>query len=215
MAMTNDEYHDILDAIEVAKADFRYVSVDDDGSKFEIEAYQISQRSRYQNQEWPPWLKMQKRPDDMNAVFCDSSSPDNLTLALPGGERLLSTNNWVVQFKNGDLSVITDGDFQNFSKVLPVPEAPFIPPADHPDMEDPRIKEVPILAAVPDIAPDVEELENAVCAALQKLASEDAEAAQLILAQAMSERVTWCDCAPGSCAEGPVLSCRRNSPLVK
>ena len=119
--LTNDEYHDILDAIKAAKADFGYVNISEDGTSFEVEAYQISPRSRFQNEEWPPWFNMQRRPDDVNAVYCDASIPDSLVLAMVGGEQVLSSGDWVVRFKNGDLSVLADSDFKKFSKVVPIP----------------------------------------------------------------------------------------------
>ena len=54
--MTNDEYHDLLDAVKAAKQDFRYVNVDDGGATFEVESYQITPRSRFQTEEWPIWM---------------------------------------------------------------------------------------------------------------------------------------------------------------
>ena len=216
--LTNDEYHDILDAIKAAKADFGYVNISEDGTSFEVEAYQISPRSRFQNEEWPPWFNMQRRPDDVNAVYCDASIPDSLVLAMVGGEQVLSSGDWVVRFKNGDLSVLADSDFKKFSKVVPIPADPYIPPADNPDATDPRLEKpaLTVVESVPEFGQVLNvDLEDDVCKALDALVAEDLSLAQEILTKAMMKRVTWCDCAPGSCAETKSLGCRRNSPLVK
>jgi len=127
MALTNDEYHDILDAIKVAKADFRYASDNGDGTAFEVEAYQISPRSRFENAEWPSWLTMQKSPSEVNKLYCEANSPNDLTLMMVGGvEQPLGASDWIVLYKNGDMTVVPASDFAQFSKTVPVPDKPVI-----------------------------------------------------------------------------------------
>ena len=128
MTLTNDEYHDILDAIKAAKADFRYINIDDEGGKFELEAYQISPRSRFENNEWPAWLQMQKSPSEVNKLYCEAGSPNDLTLLMVGDvEQPLGDTDWVVLYPNGDMTVVPERDFTHFNKVVPVPDKPVLP----------------------------------------------------------------------------------------
>ena len=232
MDLTNDEYHDILDAIKAAKADFRYANQSEDGNVFEVEAYQITPRSRFENAEWPIWLQMQKSPAEVNKLYCESSSPNDLTLMMVGGvEQPLGATDWVVLYKNGDMTVVPDRDFQHFDKVVPVPDSPVVPesaPGFEEKFElDENNKLIPRktpLTVVPTIieedvslvtSEDTIILETYVIDALEMLQNDKADLAEEALVKALSGRVKWCGCSPGKCDKSQTLGCRVESPLVK
>lgn len=232
MALTNDEYHDILDAIKAAKADFRYSSDNGDGTAFEVEAYQISPRSRFENAEWPPWLKMQTSPSEVNKLYCEANSPNDLTLMMVGGvEQPLGASDWIILYKNGDMTVVPASDFAQFSKTVPVPDKPVIGEElagfeekyelDENNKLIPRKTPLTVVPTIIEEATDLaaankdQDLEDDVCAAIGMLQGEAPENALDTLMASMLSRVTWCDCNPGRCKGGDILGCRQNSPLVK
>ena len=105
--------------------DYRYTLGD-----IEIEGYQITPASRYRDQEWPPWLKPQRLPDDMNSVFSHSDNPNRLWLNLPTGEVELPQLAWIVKYKDGHLGIIEALEFEEAKKVVPIPPKVITPPAD-------------------------------------------------------------------------------------
>ena len=245
MSMTNDEYHDILDAIKAAKADFRYTSSNNDGTTFDVEAYQITPRSRFENSEWPNWLQMQKSPTEVNRVYCEADNPNDLTLMMVGGvEQPLGHPDWLVLYKNGDITVLTDHDFRNFEKVIPVPDAPVLPESA-PGFEEqfeldennkliPRKTPLKVVQTIAEeaidlaisekpttdhevviLADEIVGLENVVIDSLDWLQNEKPDKAIELLKEALEERVMWCGCGPGKCDKSQVLGCRIDSPLVK
>jgi hypothetical protein len=233
--ITNDEYHDILDAIKAAKQDFRYASDNNDGTTFEVEAYQITPRSRFEDREWPPWLQMQKSPTQVNRLYCEAGRPDDLALMMVGMiEQPLGATDWIVLYKNGDMTVVPERDFTHFYKVVPVPAAPVLPesaPGFEEQFElDENNKLIPRktpLTVVPDLVEEVEvsvededdlselELETEVYDAIVLMKEEFYDSALEGLIAAMLARTKWCDCAPGSCSDATRLGCRQKSPLVK
>lgn len=238
--MTNDQYHDLLDAVKEAQRDFRYVNVDKSGSRFEVEAYQITGRSRFDDDEWPVWMVKQKGPSQVNAVYCDAADPNMLVLKQANGiEQPLGTTDWLVFYANGEISAVPDTNFQHFDKVVPVPDRP-IPPEMLPDFEKkfeldennkliPRKtplakdKPVPGIDNLSDpeglvqaiVSTDAEELTEAVTKAMAMLQADKPGEALDFLKEGMMLRVNWCNCRPGQCEESEVMGCRVESPLVK
>jgi hypothetical protein len=242
--LTNDEYHDILDAIKAAKADFRYANTDSEDNVFEVEAYQISARSRFENNEWPPWLQMQKRPQEVNRVYCESHSPNDLTLMMSdGSEQPLGPTDWLVLYKNGDITVLPERDFTHFNKVVPVPDAPVIGEelagfeekweVDENNKLIPRVTPLKVEGEVVEVVSidestkvtpemissivsrDYEEMEEAIGEAIDHLQEDQPKPALAALKGIMQKRTVWCNCVPGSCDDSETFGCREKSPLLK
>jgi len=227
--LTNDEYHDILDTIKAAKSDFRYADED-----FVVEAYQISKRSRFHEKEWPKWLQMQKSPTQVNRVYSEASHPNDLILMMAGGvEQPLGDTDWLVMYPNGELTVVPERDFRGFNKVVPIPENPVIPES-LPEFEQQfevvdgkltkrsvplRIVDAPaVLTESTYSAPDcieVEELKEAICKAIEMGRKNGGSSAVDYLISIVAPKIRWCNCAPGLCDGGPIISCRKKSPIVK
>ena len=232
--MTNDQYHDLLDARKAALQDFRYVNVDEGGTRFEVEAYQITPRSRFQTDEWPIWLVMQRAPTQVNAIYCDSTSPNDLVLMKSDGmEQPLGDTDWLVLYKTGDIAAVAAMNFEHFSKVVPVPDKPVVPESA-PGFEEqfeldeknnliprktPLVKDEPVpgLDDLEDqVAPVATAVDDGLTAAIGKAMTflQDSEPLE-VLKDAMSERVHWCNCRPGKCEQTEVMGCRVESPLVR
>ena len=165
--------------------DYRYTLGD-----IELEGYQITPATRYRSQDWPPWLKPQRLPDDQNSVFSNSDSPNRLWLNLPTGEVELPQLAWIVKYPDGHLGIIDALEFENASKVVPIPAKVFTPPADGmPDeshlaeiypqhvkegltAEDYKRSDTPALApvaSIENIGGDVTEMRNEMMSAIRLL----------------------------------------------
>jgi len=112
-----------------ALKDFRYI----DSNNAEIEAYQITDRTRWQDEDWPPWMVKQRTKDQKNCLYTDAANPNALYIALDSGDGQLGYMAFVIQNADGSLSVMGEIEFnQYYSKVVPVPpKAPPAPPADN------------------------------------------------------------------------------------
>ncbi len=197
---------------EAALMDFRYVY---DATGREVEAFQITPKSRYDNEHWPDWLQMQHGPGDVNAVFSLSDNPDVLWISLPTGEQMIEPLGWIV--KDGEMRIWEALAFdETHSKVVPVPDLPApLPAADGvPD-------EVSVLTLVkPEVADtskEVEEYRSAIFEAIKMLevnTEGSALAALNHLKGGMASRTEWCDCMPGQCKDGDIWGCRQKSPLL-
>ena len=197
---------------EAALMDFRYI---DDATGREVEAFQITPKSRWDNVHWPKWLQMQKRPGDLNCVFSFSDNPDVLWISLPTGEQMIDPLGWIV--KDGEMRIMEALAFdETHSKVVPVPDPPApLPAADGlPD-------EISVLTVVkPEVADtsdEIAEYRAAIFEAIKMLEVEtegSALAALNHLKGGMSRRTDWCDCMPGRCEERDIWGCRQKSPLL-
>jgi hypothetical protein len=112
----------------LALKDFRYI----DSNNAQIEAYQITDRTRWQDEDWPQWLVKQRTKDQKNCLYTDASKPNELFIALESGDGWLGYNAYVIHNADGTLSVMGEIEFgQYYSKVVPVPpKDPPPPPAD-------------------------------------------------------------------------------------
>ena len=201
--------------------DFRYKMGDT-----EIEGYQITPASRWQQELWPPWLVMQRLPDETNALYSAGDGSDNLIMALPGGDFVLSPLEWVTKAVDGTLSIVEAMDMEAWVKVVPIPEPVVHAPADGiPDAQNVvALKPVVNEESLKNISGDVTELRNEMMEAIKILQESDdptgAGLARDYLKKCMAARTLWCTCAPGQCdyadesADFDVTNCRQNSPLV-
>lgn len=196
------------------KMDFRYTLGD-----IEIEGYQITPASRWQQQLWPDWLRTQRLTDDTNCVFSMADNPDRLWLSLPSGDVELPPLAWVVRYSEGKLGYIEALEMENYVKVVPLPLPVVHPPAD---------AVAPVLAVVPaveNVVGDITEMRNEMLSAIKLLqeVGEDGgddlsgkalEALDYLKAR-MAARTKWCNCPPGQCEQPDDLDgCREKSPLL-
>ncbi len=207
--------------------DFRYTKGD-----LEIEAYQITPASRWQDEQWPDWIKKQRLADDINCVYTNADNPEVLWMSLPEGDVQLPYLAWVVKHASGDLGFKEALEMETWVKVVPIPPPTVHPPADGiPDVAAVTVLK-PVLTeeSLKNISGDVTELRNEMLSAIKMLQDvwdgpgetlqPVAEEALNYLKKCMSARTLWCTCAPGQCAysdensDMDVASCRQNSPLV-
>jgi hypothetical protein len=165
--------------------DRRYIAPD--GS--EIEAWQLTETSRYQDKLWPDWM------DSRWFVTIDGDT----WLDINGREIQVPGYAWIV-YNGAQVDVVPAQAFEAYDKVVKEP-----PPAEEPT-EQPTtlIDETPFDDALPVLqylwevgeAGGVEELRDE-------------------LAKAIRIRTTWCVCAPGECKQqGNRWGCREESPLL-
>lgn len=208
-----------------AARDFRYTLGD-----VEIEAYQITPASRWQDELWPDWLTKQRLTDDKNCVYTNADNPDVLWLALPGGDVELPYLAWVVKHASGKLGYIEALEMEEYTKVVPIPPPVVHAPADGiPDLASVTVlKPVATEESLKNISGDVTELRNEMLSAIKMLQDgwnepgetlpPAAEEALNYLKKCMAARTIWCNCSPGQCAgddgDVDIASCRKNSPLV-
>lgn len=202
--------------------DFRYS--DPGGST--VEAYQISTQSRYLNQKWPPWLKMQKGTKDMNVLFVLQDDPNQLWLASGAGEQVIPDGAYLVIDQAGNIVIQDELTFEaEHSKVVPVPDATVHPEAltGDPELDNhvPVAKPVPGLDGLEDqpvteLQPvvDVAAL-DAIKEAFVMLQDQKVDEAIEFLADGLIARTVWCNCPPGRCDDSDMWSCRQRSPLVR
>lgn len=166
--------------------DFRYTL---DGA--EIEGYQITDASRYQQSEWPDWL------DSRNFLTIDN---DNW-IVINGEELPIPELGWLVKHKDGRMTIVDAFAFENAVKVVPhVPET-----FDLPTTEE----------FTERLLGQDDKLLAEVTMAFEMMLEGEHSAAQSILRNSLSDRTVWCECTPGNCQKtGGKLGCRVNSPLV-
>lgn len=186
--------------------DYRYTLGD-----IEVVGYQITPLTRFQEQLWPEWLKMQRLPDEPNRVFSLSGKPDRLWLSLPTGDVELPSLAWIVMHPDGHYGVVEAMDFEQYSKVVPNPEPVVHPPADG---IGGNVTALPV-AAVENAVGDITEMGNEMMSAIKLLQEGKSEEAVDYLIHALAKRTRWCNCPPGQCAGEGLAGCRVNSPLVK
>ena len=198
---------------EAALMDFRYVY---DATGREVEAFQITPKSRWDNAHWPEWMQMQKRPGDLNAVFSFSDNPDVLWISLPTGEQLIDPLGWIVL--DGEMRIWEALAFdETHSKVVPVPDLPAPLPAADGVPDEVSVLSVVPLTTKPAESEEVAEYRAAIFEAI-KMIEVDTEGSALAalnhLKGGMSKRTEWCDCMPGQCDGRDIWGCRQKSPLL-
>lgn len=108
------------------KRDFRYTLGDRT-----IEAYQITPATRFNDKEWPDWLRRQRLPDEPNTVYINTDDPNRLWLTLPTGDVQLPELAWIVKEKGfEELTFIEAEDMETYTKVVPIMPRDYGPPAD-------------------------------------------------------------------------------------
>ena len=172
--------------------DFRYVK---DG--VEVEAYQITDESRYAQKEWPDWL------DSRQFITVDGQH----YFIIGGDEIPIPWLGWILKDTSDRLSLMQALDFENYAKVVPDPPDPMTVDviADtliHKSMLGPQDQ------TVSDLLLEIQ-------VAIELMQNDNSDNALKHLIAAISKRTTWCECPPGECVGGDVWSCREKSPLVK
>ena len=170
--------------------DFRYKI-----GEVEVEGYQITESSRYQDKLWPDWLNSK-----------DFMTVDGAPwITLQGKELRIPPLAWIVRDASGNRSIVEALDFENYVKVVPnVP--PSVQLAAVPDLP----VEGPVIHSVHD-----DELLLDVKVAFELLQLSQYDEALKVLRVALSSRAQWCNCSPGQCEKLDPWSCRDKSPLVK
>ncbi len=189
------------------KADFRYTKGD-----IEIEGYQITPASRWQQQLWPDWLKMQRLTDDVNVVYTDSSKPDKLWFVNEAGEQIeLPYLAWFCKHSDGSIGIIDALEMEEYVKVVPIP-----PPVVHPEAgaAPPALAVVPALKSVDEVIGDGLEMRNEMLSAIKLLHEGTPEEALSYLKARVAARTKWCDCTPGQCSNAEEAGCREHSLLL-
>ena len=168
------------------KMDFRYTK---DG--IEVEAYQITDESRYQLD--PSWL-------DSN----DFLTIDGLHWIKLGGEELpLPQYGWIVLHSDGRKTIVPALEFETYVKVVPLAPDPMLQTAEA------------VSGAVSEYSFATSELLVDVQVAIELLQGGNNEDALKHLVGVIAKRVVWCTCAPGECVGADKWSCRTKSPLVQ
>ncbi len=171
-----------------ATLDFRYILNGD-----EVEAYQITEESRYAQKLWPDWLdSRQFITQDGQHFFGEAEMP-------------IPQYGWLI-LRGGGIDVVTWQVMEQAEKVVPI-VAEVLEEVDERGIS---------LSAV-DQAPAVDDkLLNEVTMAYEMLQLGETSAAEKILRTSLSNRTTWCNCQPGNCKNvGDKIGCREHSPLVK
>ena len=167
--------------------DFRYIL---DGQ--EIEAYQITDETRYQQKQWPEWLDSR-----------DFLTIDGMPWLQVGNEEIpIPQYGWII-VRGGVKEVVGWQTMENAEKVVPdVPKAfeeeatdPSQPPAVTKSHDDKLLTEVTV--------------------AYELLKNEEYSAAEKVIRKSLSDRTEWCNCTPGNCQKvGEKAGCREHSPLL-
>ena len=170
-----------------AAKDFRYTI----GDKT-VEAYQLTDSSRFQQALWPDWL-------DSRWFITIDGAP---WFELNGQEVPIPDLAWVARDSAGNMSFIDALEFENYVKVVPHVAEVF----------EPTVEPGAAVAAPPAVD---DTLLAEVKLAFGALQHGDSELALGILKSALTTRAVWCTCAPGQCEELDPWICREKSPLVK
>lgn len=161
--------------------DHRYTAPD--GS--EVEAWQLTETSRYQHKDWPEWL------DGRWFLTVDGDT----WLDINGREIPFPDYSWLT-WNGVQAEVVNAQAFESYVKLVPdLPVTPAAPEVETDLWED-----------------DYKTLMTDILVALE-LGEEDGDLLARVKA-VVAKRVTWCDCPPGQCEGGDRWSCRQNSPLI-
>lgn len=166
------------------KPDYRYINPEG----IEVEAFQVTETSRYQDKLWPDWLN--------SRMFMTVNG--NEDWLVQGSEEIkIPQYGWLVNHPSAGIQIVDAFSFEAYNKVVKEPE----PVVD------------PVMNTLPDSTDSAVLLELKV---LYEVGEEGgAEAVHKELKNAIARRMTWCDCPPGICEGGDRWSCRQKSPLVQ
>ena len=201
--------------------DFRYTMPD--GS--EIEAFQVTEKTRYLEADWPEWM------DSRYFMTIDSEE----WLNVNDVETRIPEYGWVVN-RGGQITAVDFTVMEKADKVVKE-EKPYHPPAEVDEekflaaaakitgksVEELRMEEVTMpppepISNVTEITgqfrnKDYDELLDEVWEAL-KISNATDEALHRKLRTILAKRTEWCNCPPGMCEGGEIRGCRANSPLA-
>ena len=169
--------------------DFRYIL---DGE--EVEAYQITEESRYAQSLWPEWLdSRQFITQDGAHYYGESEQPVPLFY-------------WMV-LRRGAIEIMSWQVMETAQKVVPFEPEVF-------EESDDEQGIAPIEQAAAAHTSEVKLLTE-VTMAFEMLTQDEVSAGTKILREALASRTTWCNCSPGECKQvGEKIGCRMHSPLV-
>jgi len=177
--------------------DFRYIK---DG--IEVEGYQITEETRYQDKLWPAWL------DSRDFITVDGSP----WIKIGGEELPIPQYGWLVMWPDGHKGIVPAMEFETYVKVVPLEPDPMLAEAEA--AEAPAVQnEIETSELLVDIQTAIEMLHMGASQAENGLPPA-AEAALDHLMATIVKRVVWCNCPPDQCDGGDVWSCRTKSPLV-
>lgn len=161
----------------------------------EVQAYQITETSRYTQKLWPDWLDSRWFMTIDNQTWLD----------INGRELRVPDYAWVVN--NGvEISVIDALEFEAYDKVVKEVE---MDPSTQDLVDSGGLPEAQALRISQDVV--LEELK-----VLWEVGETGgADELKKELKKQIGSRMTWCTCPPGQCAEAERWSCRENSPLVQ
>ena len=161
--------------------DFRYTIGD-----VTVEAYQITESSRFAQKLWPEWL------DSRSFLTIDGAA----WFVLDGKEVEIPALAWIVRQPSGQLSFVDALDFENYAKVVPHVLEVF---------DDASAAAVPAAPVDDDLLAEVRE-------AFEMLQMGEDESALKRLRDSRAARAGWCECAPGLCDKQDKWGCRQHSP---
>jgi len=173
------------------KPDFRYIAPNGE----EVEAFQLTETSRYQDKSWPDWLN--------SRMFMTVNGTEDW-LVEGSEERKIPQYGWLVNTAGG-IQIVDALAFEEYDKVV----------------KEPTAEELAAVAAtmnqqeVPEGTMTLHDPVLVELKVLYEIGEEGgAEAVHKELKAAIARRILWCNCPPGQCQEGDRWSCRQNSPLV-
>lgn len=166
--------------------DFRYTIGD-----IEVEAFQITETSRYQDKLWPDWM------DSRQFLTVDGET----WITLGSEEIKIPYLGWLVRGSSGQISVVDALDFEKYQKVVQnVTVLPLAVPTEVITLPAP-VRDDELLADTKLV--------------FEMLQMDSYDEARKLLTTMLSKRTTWCNCSPGLCEKADPWSCREKSPLVK
>jgi len=169
----------------MADQDFRYVFNGE-----EVEAYQITEASRYQQKLWPDWMDSRQ-----------FMTIDGLDWLVIGSEEMpIPQYGWLVKHIDGRITIADALAFDKADKVVP-------------NVVEPEPQPTDTAVAIPS-QPDDEFLSETRIA-LEMMLAGSLEEGRDHLTKLISKQTTWCNCVPGQCEKLDPWTCREKSPLVK
>lgn len=180
------------------KQDHRYTAPN--GST--VEAYQITEASRYTQKLWPEWI------DSRWFMTVDGQT----WLDINGNERPLPAYAWIVN-NGGAIEVVEAQDFEAYDKV--VKETPLEEIAEG-NVDSLFNEKPPVIRVDADMTRALVDATYESLAGIFKIGSEHgAQAAMDEIRKRLMEATHWCNCAPGECKQSGGMGCRQNSLLIE
>jgi hypothetical protein len=208
--------------------DFRYTLNDE-----EVEAFQVTEDTRYQEKRWPEWMQSRY------LMTIDGHE----WLTVNEVETEIPTLGWILRRANGQIEAVDYSIMEEAVKTV-VDEPPKRDEPSEvneeglvalaaklagmtvPEFEAEQVKKAAKRAGQP--APEITMSAINECPPVEDtFMIEVTEAYALLrdgrtiakgikaLQQALAKRVEWCNCPPAHCEGGDFIGCRQNSPLAK